>query len=193
MLRFTRGAALAIALLVASLPVSAVDWTYHVRPGDNLWDLATRYLRSDIDWRRLQEHNGVADPYTLPPGTRIRVPVAWLREQPESAHVVFVRGAVAASTGAGAAETTATPGQRIAIGGWIATGADASATVEFADGSRVMLSPGTRIAFDRLTRYGRTGMVDTRMRVQQGRATHRVEKQQGPAAHYDVGAPSATS
>jgi hypothetical protein len=191
--RFARAAALAIVLLVASLPSFATEWTYHVRPGDNLWDLAARYLRSDVDWRRLQSHNGVADPYTLPPGTRIRVPVAWLREQPESARVAFVRGAVKLSAGAGMPETAATQDQRIGIGGWIATDANASATVEFADGSRVMLSPGTRIEFDRLVRYGRTGMVDTRMRVQQGRATHRVEKQRGAAAHYDVGAPSATS
>lgn len=191
--RIARPVVLAIALLFASLPAFALDWTYHVRPGDNLWDLAARYLRSDIDWRRLQAHNGIADPYTLPPGRRLRVPVQWLREQPERARVAFVRGAVTSSAGEGAPEAPASEGQRIAIGGWIATGDNASATVEFADGSRVMLSPGTRIAFDRLARYGRTGMVDTRMRVQQGRATHRVEKQQGSASHYDVGAPSATS
>ncbi|MDR0182054.1 FecR family protein [Lysobacter arvi] len=190
---FVRAAALACALLAASLPALAVDWTYRVRPGDNLWDLATRYLRSDIAWQRLQQHNGVRDPYALPPGTSIRIPVQWLREQPESARVAFVRGAVTSSAGEGVPETAATQGQRIGIGGWIATGDNASATVEFADGSRVMLSPGTRVAFDRLARYGRTGMVDTRMRVQQGRATHRVETQRGPASHYDVGAPSATS
>jgi hypothetical protein len=185
--------ALAVVLLAVSSSSLATDWTYRVRPGDNLWDLAARYLRTDIDWRRLQSHNDVADPYALPPGTRIRIPVAWLRTQPEHARVVFVRGTVRMSETEGAAGRDAVQGARIGMGGWVETAADASATVEFADGSRVMLSPGSRVRFDRLTRYGRTGMVDTRMRLQQGRATHRVQPQQGPASHYDVGTPSATS
>lgn len=185
--------ALAVALIAVSGASLAAEWTYRVRPGDNLWDLAARYLRSDIDWRRLQSHNNVADPYALPPGTRIRVPVAWLRTQPEHARLMFVRGTVRMSESEGSAGRPAAEGARIAMGGWVETAVDASATVEFADGSRVMLSPGSRVRFDRLTRYGRTGMVDTRMRLQQGRATHRVQPQQGPASHYDVGTPSATS
>jgi hypothetical protein len=184
---------LVLVLAMATWPSFAADWIYRVRPGDNLWDVATRYLRSDIDWRRLQAHNGVADPYALPPGTRIKVPVAWLREQPEQARLVFVRGAVRAAIDADAREQSAAEGLRIAMGGWIETGQNASATVEFADGSRLMLSPNSRIVFDRLGRYGSTGMVDTRLRLQRGRATHRVEPQQGPASRYDVGTPSATS
>ncbi|MGO4781452.1 LysM peptidoglycan-binding domain-containing protein, partial [Lysobacter sp. 2RAB21] len=43
-----------------------------MRPGDTLWDLGARHLKTGINWRRLQEHNRIVDPYHLPPGTSMR-------------------------------------------------------------------------------------------------------------------------
>ncbi|MBI0385483.1 FecR domain-containing protein, partial [Streptomyces albiflaviniger] len=44
-----------------------------------------------------------------------------------------------------------------------------------------------------LSRYGHTGMVDTRLRLQQGRASNRVTPARGPASRYIIDAPTATS
>lgn len=179
--------------LVLSATASAQEWTYRVRPGDNLWELSARHLRTDVDWRRLQQLNGVADPYRLPPGTLLRFPVSWLRIEPAKARLVALRGAVRAQVSSRASVTSASQGLRLSIGGWLETGPGASATLEFADGSRLMLMDNSRIVFDRLSAYGQTGMVDTRMRLQRGRAANRVIPARGPASRYIIETPSATS
>lgn len=184
--------ALLITLLL-STTASAQEWTYRVRPGDNLWELSARHLRTDVDWRRLQQLNRVADPYRLPPGTLLRFPVSWLRIEPAKARLVALRGAVRAQVSARAGVAAASQGLRLSIGGWLETGPGASATLEFADGSRLMLMDNSRIVFDRLSAYGQTGMVDTRMRLQRGRAANRVIPARGPASRYIIETPSATS
>lgn len=193
------GAAWRRALLIAAIAwtgcgsASAADWVYRVRPGDNLWDLASAHLKAGVPWSRLQAYNRVPHPKHLPPGQRLRFPVEWLRVQPERVRVVAVRGAVRIAMDGRAPARAGTVDMRIATNGWIETGEDASATVEFADGSRLLLAGRSRVVFDRLSSFGRTGMVDSEVRLQRGRATHRVAPQNGPAARYEVSTPSATS
>lgn len=193
------GAAWRRALLIAALAwtgvgsASAADWVYRVRPGDNLWDLAAAHLKADVPWSRLQAYNNVPHPRHLPPGQRLRFPVEWLRVQPERVRVVAVRGAVRIAVDGRAAAYAGTVDMRIATNGWVETGEDASATVEFADGSRLLLASRSHVVFDRLSSFGKTGMVDSEVRLQRGRATHRVAPQNGPAARYEVSTPSATS
>ncbi|RPE81306.1 FecR family protein [Vulcaniibacterium tengchongense] len=184
--------ALLAALLLAPA-AAAQDWMYRVRPGDNLWDLGLRHLKPGIDWRRLQAHNAVQDPYRLPPGMLLRFPVAWLRVEPVRARVIALRGQVRAQAAAGARPADAVEDLRLGVGGWLETGADASATIEFADGSRLTVDGGSRVEFDRLSVYAATGMVDTRMRLQRGRAANRVTPAQGPASRYIIATPSATT
>ena len=66
----------------------AEDWVYAVRPGDNLWSLTQRHLKHLGYVSRLQAVNQVADPYRLPPGTRLRIPLVWARRRPGIARVV---------------------------------------------------------------------------------------------------------
>ena len=187
------------ALLIATLAcagsgyASAADWVYRVRPGANLWDLAAVHLKADVPWSRLQAYNRVPDPKHLPPGQRLRFPVEWLRVQPERVRIVAVRGAVRIAVDGRAQARAGAAEMRIATHGWVETDEDASATVQFADGSRLLLASRSRVVFDRLSSFGKTGMVDSEVRLQRGRATHRVAPQNGPAARYDVSTPSATS
>jgi len=194
LLRFplaVRAIALAVLLLSAA-PVLAQDWTYRVRPGDTIWDLSARYLKPSIAWEQLQSHNGIADPYRLPPGSQLRFPVAWLQVQPAPARVLAVRGAVHSQTD-GQPRHDVAEGDLLRIGQELVTGDDASVTVVFADDSRLQLRERSRLRFDQLSRYGRTGMVDTRLRLEQGRASNRVTPANGPASRYIIDAPTATS
>lgn len=48
--------------------------TYVVRPGDNLWDIAGRFLRNPWDWHKVWEANpGVANPNLIYPGDTLRL------------------------------------------------------------------------------------------------------------------------
>jgi len=84
-------------------------------------------------------------------------------------------------------------GEQLHIGDTVETEGDSSITLEFADASRLQLREYSRLRLDQLSRYGHTGMVDTRLRLQQGRASNRVTPARGPASRYIIDAPTATS
>lgn len=181
------------ALLLPAFASLAQDWTYRVRPGDTLWDLGDRYLQPSVPWQRLQSHNRVADPYRLPPGSQLKFPIAWLQVQPAPARVLAVRGRVQARQGDTGPLRDVHQGERLGIGQHLLTGADASVTLAFADDSRLQLREHSHLRLDQLSRYGSTGMVDTRLRLEQGRSSNRVTPAKGPASRYIIDAPTATS
>lgn len=180
-----------MALVLGSAPAWAEDWTYRVRPGDTIWDLAGEYLRPDVPWQRLQEHNRIANPYRLPPGSTLRIPLAWLQRHPARAKVVAVQGSATAVDRGDPAPITA--GMSLGTGALLKTDEDASLSLQFADGSRLMLLGDSELLLDRLTRYGRTGMADTRLRLQRGRIANEVRPVRGPGASFIVDTPSASS
>lgn len=185
--------AASLLLLAGCGLAQAQEWNYRVRPGDTLWDLGAKHLKAGINWRRLQEHNRIVNPYHLPPGTRMSFPIGWLRIEPAKARVIAVRGAVNVLASDSAPAQLVSEGMRLGIGSRLETGPGASATLEFADGSRLMVQDNSRIVFDELSSYGGTGMVDTRMRLQRGRTSNRVIPAKGPASRYIIETPSATS
>ena len=182
-----------LALLLPAFPLLAQDWTYRVRPGDTLWDLGARYLKPSVAWEQLQAHNRVADPYRLPPGSQLRFPIAWLLVQPAPARVLAVRGPVQARRGDNGPLHDVAEGEQLGIGTHLLTGSDASVTLAFADDSRLQLREHSHLRLDQLSRYGHTGMVDTRLRLEQGRSSNRVTPAKGPASRYIIDAPTATS
>lgn len=193
---FVRGvgirAGLLLALASACVPAFAEDWVYRVRPGDTLWDLGGAYLKPGVDWHRLQQHNRITDPYRLAPGSRLRIPLTWLRQQPAQARVIALVGKATAVTSSGA-ERPVNEGMELGSGSRLLTALGASLSLQFADGSRLRLREGSELVLDRLTRYGRTGMVDTHLRLQRGRINNEVRHLRGPGAQFIVDTPTASS
>ncbi|MEE9877939.1 MAG: FecR domain-containing protein [Stenotrophomonas maltophilia] len=185
--------ALLCALLLLPAIAAAQDWNYRVRPGDTLWDLGGVYLKPSVRWQQLQQHNRIDNPYRLPPGQLLRFPISWLRIEPAPARVLSVRGKVELSGGDGSASRAIQAGEQLHIGDTVQTEGESSVTLEFADASRLQLREYSRLRLDQLSRYGHTGMVDTRLRLQQGRASNRVTPARGPASRYIIDAPTATS
>jgi len=185
--------ALLCALLLLPAIAAAQDWNYRVRPGDTLWDLGGVYLKPSVRWQQLQQHNRIDNPYRLPPGQLLRFPISWLRIEPAPARVLSVRGKVELSSGDGSASRAIQAGEQLHIGDTVQTEGESSVTLEFADASRLQLREYSRLRLDQLSRYGHTGMVDTRLRLQQGRASNRVTPARGPASRYIIDAPTATS
>ncbi|MFT3898272.1 MAG: FecR domain-containing protein [Thermomonas sp.] len=177
---------------LATAGVAAADWTYRVRPGDTVWDLAGKYVRGDIPWQRLQSYNRVADPYHLPPGSLMRFPVAWLKQQPAKARVVGVHGGAFAINARGN-RTPVSEGMRLGIGTTLQTATDGNLTLQFADGSRLLLEADSELKLDKLGAYGATGMVDTRMRLPKGRASSEVKSLRGSESHYIIQTPDIMS
>ena len=181
-----------VLLLGCAVTAHAQDWTYRVRPGDNLWDLGSRYLKDDVPWQKLQAHNRVGDPYRLPPGQTLRFPVAWLRVEPAPARVLAVRGQVQVSDPVNGSRPLRKD-MLLPIGSELRTGDDASVTLGFADDSHLQLRENSQLQLNQLSSYGATGMVDTRLRLLRGRSSSRVTPAKGPASRYIITAPTATS
>lgn len=185
-------AALALFWACAS-QAAAQDWTYRIRPGDTLWDLSGEYLKPGIPWQKLQSHNQIGNPYQLPPGSTLRFPLAWLDTQPAQARVVAVRGQATLNHEKEDSPALLTEGMQLGVGALLRTGKDATLTLEFADGSRLLLQGDSELRLDRMSRYGKSGMVDTRMRLQRGRITNTVKPAPGATPGFIVETPNASS
>lgn len=182
-----------LVLWLACASAMAQDWVYRVRPGDTLWQISAAYVKPDIDWRRLQEHNQITDPYRLPPGLRLRIPLTWLAMQPAKAKVVALEGNATVVEGGQGQPQAVTSGMLLGVGSVLRTTAGASLSLQFADGSRLRLREHSELVLDRLSRYGRTGMADTRLRLQRGRISNDVQHLRGPGAQFIVDTPTASS
>lgn len=180
---------LLLAGLLASGAGLAQEWRYEVRPGDNIWNLAVRYMRHDVPWQKLQQHNSISDPYRLPPGSTLHFPVQWLKLQPAKAQVIGVHGAATVRDANGTLSDIV-EGMRLGVGANLRTAADASLTLQFADGSRLLLHGDSELVLDKLSAFGATGMADTRMRLPRGRAGNTVHPMRGPAAHFIIETPT---
>lgn len=178
------------AALAAEPPVSG-DWNYRVAPGDTLIGLQQRFLRPPADWRGLQKLNRVANPRRLMPGSSLRMPVAWLRQDATVAEVVHVQGQVGLQRGLASASTVAV-GDKLLTGDTLQAPADGSLTLRFADGSRLLVRPQTRLMLERLMVYGQSEVHDTRLQLQQGSLDSQVMPRAGGLRGYQIKTPTVT-
>ncbi len=159
------------------------DFLYLVEPGDTLIALAERYMASADGWRTLQRLNGVADPYRLVPGSRLRIPLSQIPEQAASARVVYVQGEVRAN------------GRPVQVGmtldeaARIETPAGGSVTLELPDRTRVTLPPATAVVVRRLRTFARSGLTDTVIRIEKGAADTRVAPEGGGVGRFELHTP----
>ena len=166
------------------------DWTYTLKPGESFDQVARELLKSSASASRLANYNNLSSPSSVNAGEQIRIPVAWLKQRPEPARVQGVSGhAQIRSAGTGTLRRI-TSGQQIMAGDTVVTH-DGSVTVELADGSTIRINPGSSVVFNRLSRYGRSGMTDTRVRLERGGVSNRIRPMIEGGARFEIETPSA--
>ncbi len=193
MLRYTRFLT-AISLLILILSsVQAEDWVYRMRGGDSLSKISAQYLKNEISTVRLQYYNQIENPTRIPLGTEIKVPLEWLQLTPSPAEVLSLEGEVSIVRAGESDPVLLSEVDQLQIGDVVTTGRQSSLALRFADGSRLMLGPETRVSMDTLSAFGEAGMVDTRVRVQYGRVESEVEPLQGTGARFQITTPAAVT
>lgn len=168
------------------------EWRYTLRPSDTLIGVSARYLAVPADWPKVQKHNQISRPRHLTPGNTLRIPLAWLRHQPAPATVVSVTGQVSVKLPDGA-ERALLAGEHLVSGALISTSANSSATLRFADNSVMVLQPAARLSLDTVSVYAGGGMVDTQLRLQQGRVEIVANPGRAPGSRLQVITPSAVA
>lgn len=177
-----------VGTLIAQPADAAEAPAYHrytTEAGDTLIGIGERLLRNPANWRRIQRVNHVADPYRMPVGTQLRIPVTLMRSEPIAARVSRVQGEVSGSRG------PLEPGAEVVTGDEIRTGENGSTTIELSDGSVLTLQPSSRLTVESLSVLKGTNQQDAQLRLHSGRVESQTAMQRGPAARFRVLTPTA--
>ncbi len=121
-------------------PQSQPEWRYSVRPGDNLIQFSNRYLLNPDDWRTLQNLNRIKNPYRMPIGSVLRVPLILMKQVPTSAEVALATGKVGILKADNSVQVLAI-GQQLGAGTVLVTGYNSKLNIKLADGSIVSMQP----------------------------------------------------
>ena len=168
------------------------EWVYSVRPKDTLIHFAKRHLINPQEWRTLQELNHIQNPYRIPIGSKLSVPLSMLKQSPAQATVLAVVGNVY-QTDTNQSKQLVTVGQQLSMGSALETAAKSTLHIRFADGSIVTMQPNSTLKLDALSMYGGGGMVDTKLRLQQGGVAIKANPQHVPGNTMQIFTPTAVA
>ncbi|HCA12836.1 MAG TPA: peptidoglycan-binding protein LysM, partial [Marinobacter adhaerens] len=168
------------------------EWIYTLRPGESFSEVANDLLAPNYPASRLLQYNKIGNGAILGAGDSVRIPLAWLKRQPQPARATSVTGTVQLISGNTGRKTPLSEDALIRVGDEILS-ASGTATIELADGSEVRISPNSRLIFNRLTQYGKAGMVDTRLRLDRGEIHTRVKPVMEGGARFEIETPSAVA
>gem|GEM_PF-408667 len=182
----------AFLMVMLATPQSlAEDWLYTVRKGDTIWGLSHKYLKDPLKFQEIQKYNGVEFDRRVPPGVTLKFPMEFLKFAPAEVEVTTVNG-TAHFVRRGIKEQLSLE-HTLVLDDILITEKDSSVALLFADGSELLLGESSELVFDVQTKWGETGMVDSRMRLMKGSAEGRVKPLIGPGANFEVQTPSAVA
>jgi len=184
--------ALTVMLLV-SLPARSDEWHYIVKPGDNLWTISERYLPDVSYVKKLQTYNSITNPYRIPPGSTVRIPLNWLKSQASSANVVDIEGNTFVQRSPSQQKKPLTVGEQLGVKDKIITSDHSSAVIEFKDGSRVLIHNNTELHFERVEHYPDSNFSETELLLERGRVETEVPKKSTGKSIFKIRTPSAST
>lgn len=196
-LKTVLGLCLAVLLVIADIrpayaeDTDTSDWHYTLRPRDTLQTLGNALLLPRYSWTDLASYNEISNVGKLAPGSIIRIPMQWLKYQPQPASVLSVQGTALIKRSGQASFTRLNANEQIHVGDEIAT-QKGSILIRFADASILRLEEQSNLVFNRLSSYGNTGMVDTRMRLNKGSISTDVTPL-NKGSRFEISTPSAVA
>ncbi|MCV6609476.1 MAG: FecR domain-containing protein [Amphritea sp.] len=185
--------ALTLLSLLLSFPAQSQEWIYTTVSGDNLWNLSAKHLDQVGRFKQIQQLNNIENPRQMQPGTRLRIPLKWIRSNPVPARIHSFKGQVTLHKATGESEQIHDQSPLIQLGDTLQTGPDSNAAIRFADDTIITLYANSLIRFDHLSAHGSTGMVDSRLKLLKGRMDTRVTPAEGPGSRFEIETPSAIS
>ena len=160
--------ALACGLVVATAHAADDEWIYAMRPGDTLIGIAEQNFTDPADWPIVQKRNRIADPYRIPAGTLIRIPVRLLRPDPTAATVLLVNGQAYRAQAEGGNRQPLAVGDMLRAGDGVQVAGGSNLSLRFPDGSRLLVLEKTRFVLRRSARLGTSGRHQIEIELSEG-------------------------
>jgi len=197
-----RWAAIALIGLAAAVPAQAQSsqpalegpaesLRYTIRKGDTLFDLAMRYFTRLEDYHAVQRLNRIADPYRIPIGRVITVPMRLVRTEPLSARLVAARGTVRVWNEM--RDLPVSVGMPLAIGTRLETGGDGFLTIALPNGSRTTLPTRSALVIRQLRHIPLIDAVDYDLEVAAGKVETQATPIRPDKGDFRVRTPRAVS
>ncbi len=180
----------AAALFLAQLGLcahAADEFTLVIARTDTLIGISQRFLQDPNRWPELKQLNQLKNDKRLKPGTRMRIPLDWLRWSDTSSEVVFVQGIVS-GTVAGASLPLAV-GMLLKAGDSFDTGAAGALTLRLYEGATVVFAPQTQASLGRLRELPGTTLKDNAIDLKKGSADSTVAPLKNPASRFEIRTP----
>ena len=153
--------------------------------GDTLIGIVQEMLDPQHAWQALAAFNELKRPDRIRPGSRLRIPAAWLKPVAVQAKVLNLNGEVRQGV------RVLKPGDALLEGQMLETGPDAVVTVELPDGSRLRIAPASAVRLERLRRYHDEHVIDAVIRLERGRVE--AVAQPGRTRPFLIRSPHATA
>jgi len=166
--------------------------TYVTRAGDSLYNFGTRYLARPGDWQAIARLNHVSDPYHMRRGLALRVPVALLRRDGLSAKVIATNGPASHAFRA-APSLPLVVGTTLVEGDHVQTGDGGFATLEFADGTHLIIPPNTSLDLGTLRQTVLTGATDRIIDLKSGEVDSEVTHATKTDDRFQIRSPSVVA
>ncbi len=185
-----------LAVLFLCLPIGGnceEELTYTIQPGDTLQKLVEEYGVDSVQVEELRSFNKLKSAREIPPGTKIRFRLGWLKVKPLQAQALAVSGPVTVMR-AGAGEAGAvTRGEGFKPGDVLETGEEGSIMLEFGDGSRLLLQGNSTMTFEILEAYGDRDVPNIRLRLHRGRIETTVAPNRSSDRRFEIKTPTGSA
>jgi len=169
----------------------SLDWHYTVRPDDDLKLIAERLLKPQYDWPSITHYNHIKDIERLQVGSILKIPLSWLKHQPQPAKVIRHEGVALIKRRQDTRYQDISSTTLLYVGDEVLT-REGRIVIEFADNSIVKLEDFSHLIFNKLSKYNEIGMVDTRMRLRRG-GLRTIVSPLNKGSRYEISTPSAVA
>ena len=179
-----------LVLLGMGCAAQAADFLYTVQPGDHPWNLAERYLKSPSLAQALRQRNHIPDEYRILPGTQLRIPTEWLKLESTQVTLLAAAGDTTVRQGNTPARA-AVAGELLQAPSHIRTGADGSATLQFANGSRILVRRDSELQLQtsQTRRLGKASIVS--VSLLRGHVENQVTPLGDSGGRFEIRTPAA--
>ena len=163
-----------------------------VQAGENPWRIMRAMLRGPQFVEPLLRLNGITDPTTIAPGTRVKLQSHWLRLLPVKAEVLRASEGVEWRAGPSQAWAPLEAGTTLNSGAWVRTPAEGECTLAFSRGTHVLVRPDTEVQLVRLEGARGAGVLAASLSVLRGSVENLVERQ-GSGGRFEIRTPAAVA